>query len=147
MTKSLLAAAVAALCLTACFFSKPGPNDIVVPRADLQALTNQYNAALAGDPELSPVFGAFKPTGTKKPDTESFGVLAIKGKAWTGLGPDQRDRVVKKAASTFTDLFLQSRIKTVKTATIHLVGDGKYDVGWFDVRKEKGDYSYRFVGQ
>ncbi|HTU00526.1 MAG TPA: hypothetical protein VMG58_01870, partial [Candidatus Sulfotelmatobacter sp.] len=97
MTKNLLAPAIIVLCLTSCFFSKPGPNDVVIPRADMQALTSQYNAAVAGDPELSPVFGAFKPTDTRKPDTESFGTLAVKGKAWAALTVDQREQVIKKA--------------------------------------------------
>ena len=147
MTKNLFAGAIIVLFLTSCFFSKPGPNDVVVPRADLQILTTQYNAALAADPQLSPVFGSFKPTGTKRPDTESFGVLAIKARAWGALTVDQRDQAVKKAAATFTNLFLQSRIQNVKTATVHMMSDGKSEMGWFDVRTAKGDYSYRFLGQ
>ena len=148
MTKTLLAAAIVILFFVSC--SKSGPSDVLIPKADVQTLTSQYNSALASDAELSPVFGSFKPSGTDKPDTESFGVLAMKGKGWEPLTPAQREQVVKKAASTFTDLVLKSSLpkqRRLRGVTVHLVADGKYEMGWFDVRLPKGDYTYRFLGQ
>ncbi len=132
--------------LTGCTMFKSDPNAKIIPRADLQALTAQFNTAIAGDSELAPIFGPFRPTGTKRPDTEPFGNIPVNQKAWGALSPAQRDQVVKKAAATFAALFLKSPISSIDAATVYLV-EGRSDVGWFHVRASRGDYLYRLAGQ
>ena len=142
--RSLLVLSVAFL--TACAMFKSDPNAKIIPRADLQALAEQFNAAIAKDAELAPVLGRFQPTGTKRPDTEPFGDLAVNRKAWDDLSAAQRDSVVKKVAATFSALFLNSPVRRADVATVYLVGAGS-DVGWFHVSAERGDYSYRLANQ
>ncbi len=132
--------------LIACAMPKNVPEEKIIPRADLQALTEQFNTAIAKDPELAAVFERFRPTGTNRPDTEPFGNLAVKRKAWSDLSAAQRDRVVKKAAAAFSALFLNSPVRRADVATVYLV-EGGSDVGWFHVRASRGDYLYRVAGQ
>lgn len=132
--------------LTACAMSKNDPEAKIIPRADLQALTEQFNTAIAKDLELAAIFGPFRPTRTKRPDTEPFGNLAINRKAWDDLSTAQRDSVVKKAAAAFSALFLNSPVRRAEVATVYLV-EGGSDLGWFHVRAARGDYSYRVAGQ
>ncbi len=132
--------------LTACTTFKTDPNARVIPRHDLQALVEQFNAAVVQDPELAPILGPFRPTATKRPDTEPFGNIPVNQKAWGDLSPAQRDQVVKKAAATFSGLFLKSPISSVDAATVYLVA-GRSDVGWFHVRASRGDYLYRLAVQ
>ncbi len=131
--------------LTACATTKTEPEKII-PRADLQALTNEFNTAITKDSELKAVFGQFRPTGTKHPEAEPFGNLAVNRKAWDDLGAAQRDRVVKKVAATFSGLFLESPVRRADVATVYLV-EGGSDLGWFHVRASQGDYLYRVAGQ
>jgi len=133
-------------CLTACAMAKNDPEAKIIPRADLKALTEQFNTAVAQDPELAAIFGPFRSTGTKRPDTEPFGNLAVNPKAWNELNAAQRDSVVKKAATTFSALFLTSPVRRADVATVYLV-EGGSDVGWFHVRAAPGDYFYRLTGQ
>ncbi len=142
--RNLLVLSVALL--TACAMFKDDPQAKIIPRADLQALTTQFNAAIAKDSELAPVLGPFRPTGTKRPDTEPFGNIPVNQKAWANLTPAQRAQITKKAAATFSELFLKSPISSVDTATIYLV-EGRSDIGWFHVRASRGDYLYRLAGQ
>ncbi len=132
--------------LTACATSKNDPDAKIIPRADLKALTEQFNNAVAKDPELAAIFGPFRSTGTKRPDTEAFGDLKVNRKAWDDLSAAQRDSLVKKVAATFSALFLNSPVRRADVATVYLVGGGS-DVGWFHVRADPGDYSYRLAGQ
>jgi hypothetical protein len=131
--------------LMGCTLPKNQPEKII-PRADLQALTNQFNTSIAKDPELTAIFGPFQPTGTKHPDTEPFGNLAVNRKAWGKLSAAQRDRVVKKVAATFSGLFLESPVRRADVATVYLV-EGGSDLGWFHVRASQGDYLYRVADQ
>ncbi len=142
--RNLLVLAVAFL--TACTMFKNDPNAKIIPRADLQALAEQFNAAIAADPELASILGRFRQTGTKRPDTEPFGNIPVDRKAWGDLALAQRDVVVKKAAATFSALFFKSPVSSVDTVTIYLV-DGGSDLGWFHVRASRGDYLYRLAGQ
>jgi hypothetical protein len=132
--------------LTACAMFKNDPNAKIIPRADLQVLAEQFTAAIAKDSELASILGPFQPTGTKRPDTEPFGNIPVNQKAWGNLTPAQRDHVIKKAATTFSALFLKSPVSSVDTATVYLV-EGRSDVGWFHVRASRGDYLYRLSGQ
>lgn len=132
--------------LTACAFSKNDPGEKIIPRADLRALTEQFNTAIAKDPELVAIFGQFRSTGTKRPDTEPFGEMAVNRKAWDDLSAAQRDSAVKKAAATFSSLFLNSPVRRADVATVYLI-EGGSDVGWFHVRAARGDYTYRLAGQ
>ena len=132
--------------LTACAFFKSDPSEKVIPRADLRALTDQFNAAVAGDSELSSIFGIFKATGTKRPDTEPFGTLAINRKTWGELSAPERTRLVKKVAGVFTGVFLQLPVRVAETATVYLVDRGS-DLGWFHARAAQGDYLYKISGQ
>ena len=132
--------------LTACAMSKNDPEAIIIPRAELKALTEQFNNAVAKDPELAAIFGRFRSSGTKRPDTEPFGNMAVNRKAWDGLSAAQRDSVVKKVAATFSALFLNSPVRRADVATVYLV-EGGSDVGWFHVRAAQGDYFYRLAGQ
>jgi truncated hemoglobin YjbI len=132
--------------LTACAMSKNDPEAKIIPRADLKALTEQFNTAVAKDPELAAIFGPFRSTGTKRPDTEPFGSMAVNRKAWDDLSAAQRDSVVKKVAATFSALFLNSPVRRADVATVYLV-EGGSDVGWFHVRAARGDYFYRLAGQ
>jgi hypothetical protein len=132
--------------LTACAMFKNDPNAKIIPRADLQALAEQFNAAVAKDSELASILGPFQPTGTKRPDTEPFGNIPVNQKAWGNLNPAQRDQLIKKAAATFSALFLKSPVSSVDTATVYLV-EGRSDIGWFHVRASRGDYLYRLAGQ
>ena len=132
--------------LTACATSKNDPGEKIIPRADLRALTEQFNTAIAKDPELAAIFEPFRSTGTKRPDTEPFGEMAVNRKAWDDLSTAQRDSVVKKAAATFSALFLNSPVRRADVATVYLV-EGGSDVGWFHVRTAQGDYIYRLAGR
>jgi hypothetical protein len=131
--------------LMACTLPKIEPEKII-PRADLQALTNQYNTAITKDPELAAIFGPFRPSGTKHPESEPFGNLEVNRKAWGDLSAAQRDRAVKKAAAAFSALFLESPVRRADVATVYLV-EGGSDLGWFHVRASQGDYLYRVAGQ
>lgn len=131
--------------LTACATSKNDPNAKIIPSADLRALTEQFNTAIAKDPELAAVFGSFRSTGTYRPDTEPFGNLAVNRKSWGDLSAAQRDSVVKKVAATFSALFLNSPVRRADVATVYLV-EGGSDLGWFHVRASRGDYTYRLAG-
>jgi hypothetical protein len=131
--------------LMACTLWKIEPEKII-PGADLQALTNQFNTALTKDQELAAIFGPFRPTGTKHPVSEPFGNLAVNRQAWSDLSAAQRERVMKKVAATFTALFLNSPVRRADVATVYLV-DGGSDVGWFHVQASREDYSYRLAGQ
>ncbi len=132
--------------LTACATPKYEPEAKIIPHADLKALTEQFNNAIAKDPELAAIFGQFRSSGTKRPDSEPFGDLAVNRKTWDDLSAAQRDSVVKKVAATFSTLFRDSPVRRADVATVHLV-EGGSDVGWFHVRAEGGDYSYRLAGQ
>jgi hypothetical protein len=133
-------------CLAACTTFKNDPEAKIIPRADIQTLTDQFNAAIAKDPELAAVFGTFRPTRTKRPDIEPFGNMSVNTKAWYDLSAAQRDSVVKKTAATFTSLFLNSPVRLAGVATVYLV-EGGSDLGWFHVRASQGDYLYRLAGQ
>ncbi len=132
--------------LTACATSKYDPEAKIIPRADLKALTEQFNNAVAKDPQLAAIFGPFRPTGTKRPDTEAFGDLKVNRKAWDDLSAAQRDSLVKKVAAMFSALFLNSPVRRADVATVHLVERGS-DVGWFHVGAGRGDTFYRLAGQ
>ncbi len=132
--------------LTACSWFKNDPNDKVIPRADLRTLSDQFNSALAADPELASVFGPFRTTGTKRPDTEPFGNLTVNRKTWGELSRSDRDRLVKKAAGACTNLFLDSPARAAETATVYLVDRGS-DLGWFHARVAQRDYLYKISGQ
>ncbi|HTU03635.1 MAG TPA: hypothetical protein VMG58_17515 [Candidatus Sulfotelmatobacter sp.] len=110
--------------------------------ADLRTFTAQVNEAVANDPELSPVFGAFEPSGTDRPEAEPFGRVIANGTAWAKLTGLQRSHVLKKLAASFTRLFLESPARTADTATIDVVADKRHRVGWFTVRPSKRDYTY-----
>lgn len=136
---------LALICLifvAACSWFKSDPNDKAIPRADLRNLTDQYNASLAGDPELAAVFGPFKSTGTKRPDTEPFGYLTVNRKVWGDLSANDRQQRVKKAADLFTKIFVDSPANIAETATVYLV-DRSADLGWFHSRADKGDYLFK----
>ncbi len=141
---SLLALSV--VCLTSCATSNDGAEVKNIPRANLKAFTQQFNDAVAKDPELASVFGPFRSTGTKRPSTEPFGNLTVNSKAWDGLSAAGRDSLVKKAAAAFSALFLNSPVRRADVATVYLT-EGGSDVGWFHVRAAEGDYFYRLVGQ
>jgi hypothetical protein len=132
--------------LTACATSKNDPNAKFIPSADLRALSEQFNAAIAKDPELAAIFGPFRSTGTKRPDIEPFGNMAVNRKPWDDLSASQRNNIVKKAAATFSTLFLNSPVRRAEVATVYLV-EGGSDLGWFHVRAARGDYIYRLAGQ
>ncbi len=133
-------------CLTACSMLTKDPNAKIIPRRDLQALVEQFNATVAADREMASIFGPLRPTGTKRPDTEPFGNIPVNRKTWGELSPAQRDRVVKKAAETFSALFFKSPVSSVDTATVYLT-EGSSDIGWFHARASRGDYLYRLAGQ
>ena len=132
--------------LTACAMSKYDPEAKIIPRADLKALTEQFNNAIAKDPELAAIFGPFRSTGTKRPDTEPFGDLKVNRKAWDDLSAAQRDSLVKKVEATFSALFRNSPVSRADVATVHLI-EGGLDVGWFHVGVARGDNFYRLAGQ
>jgi hypothetical protein len=132
--------------LAACSWFKSDPSDKVIPRADLRNLSDQFNTALAGDSELAPVFGPFKTTGTRRPDTEPFGFLTVNRKTRGELSRSDRERLVKKAAGVFTGLFLNSPVRAAETATVYLADRGS-DLGWFHARAGQADYLYKISGQ
>ena len=135
-------ALVCMILLAACSWFKSDPNDKVIPRADLRNLTDQFNASLAGDPDLAAVFGPFKSTGTKRPDTEPFGYLTVNRKVWSELSLNDRQQRVKKAADLFTKIFVDSPVNVAETATVYLVDRGA-DLGWFHARTAQGDYLFK----
>lgn len=110
--------------LAACAMSKNDPEAKIIPRADLNVLTEQFNSAVAKDPQLAAIFGPFRSTGRKRPDTEPFGNMAVNRKAWDDLSAAQRDSVVKKVVATFSALFLNSPVRRADVATVYLVGGG-----------------------
>lgn len=132
--------ALLAFGIMGCAATPPPPAAALSP--DLRSLTTQVNEAVGFDPELAPVFVAFEPSGTERPDGEPFGRVISNGQAWARLTGPQRSHVMKKLAASFTRLFLKSPPCTADTVTIDVVTDKQRKIGWFAVQASKRNYTY-----
>jgi hypothetical protein len=114
----------------------------ILKATDLAPIAAQYRGILSSDQELRSAFTGFSeivPRVGLGGDAEAQ--LSVDGKAWSEMTRTQRDRLVKKAAVTFTDLF-HVQTPRIAVVSVFLVDDLRTRVGWFNATN-RGDFSYR----